>query len=581
MLPSELSQRLETRLRSLYGNERAAETLASLLELIERWRTPIATSFEARGDAALQAEFSERDAVLIAYGDHLQRAGESPLATLGGWCREHLRGCLNTIHVLPFHPSTSYEGYAITDYVGVDPALGAWSDLERLGEDFGLMMDLVLNHCSASHPWFQQFLGGEEPGNQFFITNDPDAPWLKDVKRARNLPLLHPFETARGTQHVWTTYSPDLVDLNWREPTLCLEFLGILLESVARGMRVVRLDAHVYVWKEEGTSCVNRPANHELVRLFQDVLAAAGAGAVTILPSITNVTQGENFEYLDASQGRQADFIYHLPLSALLLQALYSDDATTLSGWIRSLPAAPPGCAYLNLAASHDGVGLSWLEGLIPGEAIDELIAGAVLRGAKLSSRKRTVTDDDRPWELNITYFSACAPPPGEGLHVERFLATQGIVLALRGVPALYLSILLAGTNDAARVEETGDNRAINRGRFDADAWDTAATTDGSPQRQVLNGMQRLLRARSECPAFHPRAAQEVLELGTPSVFALVRTPLTGDGRVLCLTHFGADAVTLALDEEWTGPLLDLVSGEPRRAPLTLAPYETLWLTHA
>lgn len=574
---------LEERLVRLFGDTRASEALPRFRALIERWRGPIREALRASRTSG--PDLDERDVVLIAYADHLRRGGEAPLATLAQWCRAHFRDLVSTVHVLPFHPSTSYEGYAITDYEAVDPALGSWADLADLGRDFDLMMDLVLNHCSASHPWFQQFLADRDPGRRYVLTvADPEAPWLDAVQRARNLPLLHAFETAAGRRHVWTTYSSDLIDLDWKEPDVFLEFLEILLDSIVRGARAVRLDAFAYTWKEPGTNCVGRQGTHELLRLFQDALAAAGAGAVAVLPSITNVTQAENYAYFGSGESaRQADLIYHLPLSALLLHTLYRGETGVLSRWLDALPPAPPGRAYLNLTSTHDGIGLTWLAGLLPEASLRSLIDEATSRGALVSSRRPTSKGDDLPWEINATWFSACGGgDPAE--QVARMLATQSVVLALRGVPALYLSLLVAGANDHERVRKTGDNRAINRGRFDVAAWERARAGERSVESLTLAGMSRLLRARRSSPAFHPEGAQRILAAGD-SVLAVERTPPgrdPGTESVYCVTSFSARPVRVRLahaGKRWRD-LLSEDTGDWSR-DVELAPWQSRWLTEA
>lgn len=522
-----MSSSLRDDLSLLYG-DRAAEIEDRLLAM------------KARFALKRRPAFDEKEVVLIAYPDHLQRAGEPPLRTLAGWLREHCRGRVSTVHVLPFHPSTSYEGYAITDYDAVDAVFGTWDDLTALRRDFALMFDFVLNHCSSEHPWFAQLRRGEEPGRRFFITQDPNEPWLREVYRARNSPLLHPVETPEGVRHVWTTYSADLVDLNWREPDVCVEMCRTLLDAVSRGARVIRLDAFVYIWKRAGTRCLDQPEGHALCRVFR---ALVGDGAA-ILPSITNVGQENNHAYF-----ADADLIYNLPLSALLLHALYTHDTTRLRAWMRALPTAPPGRAYLNLAASHDGVGLTWLAGLIPDAEIAALIAGATARGALVSSRKKTVHDDDRPWELNTTYFDACRAAGDEdhGRNEARFVATQSVLLALRGVPALYLPSLIGAANDYARVERTGDKRAINRGRF--------AVEKVEPVTPLLG----LLDDRAKSAAFHPDAAQEIVDADHAGVFAVVRG--SGGERMLCVTSFLERPIDVS------------VCGQR----LSLAPYGVVW----
>ena len=585
--------------------------MTRLSALVERWRAPIAQSLagdEIRraGSGMGAGGYDEADVVLIAYGDHLLDRERAPLATLTDWCRRELAGLVSTIHVLPFHPSTSYDGYAVTDYLAVEPKLGGWADLATLNTDFNLMFDVVLNHCSARHPWFQQLLADEEPGRNYFIAEDPGAPWIQGVRRARNSPLLHRHQTAAGVKHIWTTYSPDLIDLDWREPGVLCEFMEIIFDSVARGARALRLDAYVYVWKTPETDCVNQPQLQSLLRLYQSLLAAVGAESVTILPSITNVTQAENYAFLCGERDdRRADFVYHLPLSALLLQALYEHDAETLSGWLERLPDAPPGCAYLNLAASHDGVGLSWLKGLVPPEAIERMGTAATQRGGFVRSRRTRVDGPSTPWEINITYFSACAPDPEDPphLHLDRFIATQGIVLALRGVPALYFSLFMAGRNDFERVAEAEEDpigmcleRAINRGRFQLSRWEAAVADPAAMEGRVLDALKRLLAVRRTLPAFHPEGAQRVVRRpAAKALFGLLRSPLdaarqAGAAPVLCLTHFGSSPITIPMAHvreagDWApeDALVDAITDAelPSDGEMSVAPYGTYWITRA
>jgi glycosidase len=572
---------MDALLSSLYGDD-ARALREGLQRCIERWRGPIA----ARGLNAARA-FDARDAVLIAYPDHLQARGEAPLSTLGKFCAQHLCGALSAVHVLPFHPSTSYEGYAITDYRAVAPELGGAEDLEALQRSgFELMVDLVLNHCSSSHPWFARFKAGDPDRANWFVTvDDPAAAWLQQIPRARDLPLTHRVDTPNGPRHVWTTYSPDLVDLNLREPRVLLELCDLMLEYAALGARVIRLDAFVYVWKQAGTRCLDLPQGHALVRLFQAVLDAAGAKATRLLPSITNRTPAEAFAYLEGAAGREADLVYNLPLSSLILHALYTGDARVLGRWLSQLPSPPAGRAWLNLTACHDGVGLSWLEGLVPPEEIQTLVAKAKARGALLSTRRATASGPVKPWELNATWFSACAPLPedGDARHVDRFLATQAAMLSVRGVPALYLGALLAGRNDTARVAAQQDNRAINRGRFSRADWEAAFSTPGSVEREVLERLTALCRVRAGCAAFHPEGAQRVLDGLPEGVLGLVRTAPDGDTRVLSLTHFGRAPVELdvaALGARAglkTSGLRELICDQPLGQQQRLAPSSAQW----
>ncbi|MDX1379305.1 MAG: alpha-amylase family glycosyl hydrolase, partial [Anaerolineales bacterium] len=176
-----------TLLGGIYGEEAAAQIAPRLHELVERYRDKISKpAYES---------LSERDSLLITYGDQVQEDNKAHLQTLAEFCETHLRDVVSGIHILPFYPWSSDDGFSVKDYRAVDPALGKWSDIERLGESFRLMFDGVINHMSAQGEWFQKFLQDEEPYKNYFFTVEGN-PDLSQVVRPRALPLLTEFETA-------------------------------------------------------------------------------------------------------------------------------------------------------------------------------------------------------------------------------------------------------------------------------------------------------------------------------------------------------------------------------------------------
>ena len=623
---SRLTERLSSVLEQLYGTDSPFERL---VELIDRWREVLVVNKPPLPPTNLN-KFDEKDVILIAYPNHITSLGEeAPIQTLGNWCEEHLKEHISTVHLLPFHPSTAYDGYAITDFMAVDPKMGTWEELEMIRKGgFKLMIDLVLNHCSSSHPWFHQLLHGEDPGKRYFITRfsrTKDQSWLSKVKRARNLPLLYSHPTPHGEVEVWCSYHPDLVDLDWREPQVCCEFVEILLDSVARGASMFRLDAFGYVWKEPHSSCSNLPQLKLLHEVLRCCLDLAGAEHVPILPSITNVTQFENFQHLCSSpkQGlRGADLVYHLPLAALLLHTLYSGDTSVICWWLKSLTVPEIGKALLNLAASHDGIGLSWCEQLLSPKQLEFLCLSASKRGGNIAYRKATErSKKGKPWEINITLWSACVPDSGAGdeigarkpsetnqEHVDRFMTTQAIVLTLQGVPGLYFGLFMCAENDTKTVEELRATlppeeqerlcceRMINRQRFSREKWEESMAI-GSPVADVLHRFQVLLRVRRAHVAFHPDSHQQIIDLNETSVLAVLRTPIAqelicGASIVLCLVNFSGNSVSVSALK--SANLLNLFGGksshfedllfrvnEPPIDPMNginLKAYEVLWL---
>lgn len=469
--------------------------------------------------------WNEKDCVLITYADQVRDQQSSPLAALKSFlCDFQLTELTNTVHLLPFFPWTSDDGFSISDYRRVKPEYGNWDDIKELGNEVDLMFDLVLNHCSAQHEWFQQFLAGQKPYCDYFIDADPQIDW-SGVVRPRSSPLLTPVSTTGGVKHVWTTFSADQVDLNYKDPGLMLEMLSTLVDYARRGARIIRLDAIAYLWKEAGTSCVHLQQTHAVVKLMRRLLDLTFPG--TLVLTETNVPHAENMSYFGA--GDEAHIVYQFSLPPLLLDAIHSGDTEILSDWLASLEPPFPQTTFLNFTASHDGVGVRPLEGLVSDQRLEKLVSIVRRHGGAVSTRRRS-DGSDSPYELNITYMDAVADAsrvsPEE--HARRFLATQAIMLALRGLPAVYFHSLTGTPNDIEGMQVTGRNRSINRRKFvRSELDDLLADRNGGHagrrMRAVFNGYRKLLSRRRELPAMHPDASQRVLRMSQPGIFGFVR----------------------------------------------------------
>lgn len=576
MSPPLVIPSLLPRLVRLYGERGAAccERILALAQSAAGARRP-----SARGADA--PRWDERDAVLITYPDQVHAPGEPPLATLRRYLvDEDWDKLLSTVHLLPFYPYSSDGGFSVVDYRAVDPRLGGWDDVARLGERFDLMFDLVLNHVSQQSDWFQRYLAGEAPYDRFFIEVDP-AIDLSEVVRPRSSPLLTPFDTSRGRRHLWTTFSADQVDLNYAEPEVLVRMIGVLLEYVCHGARFIRLDAVAFLWKQIGTRSIHLPETHEVVKLFRDVLSAVAPHV--LLLTETNVPHQDNISYF--GQGDEAHLVYQFSLPPLLLDAFTSGDAGPITDWLDRLSEPPPGATYLNFTASHDGVGIRPLRGLVPPERVDRLIATAERRGGLVSTGRRP-DGTDEPYELNVTYVDALAPDePDVELHARRFLATQAVMLALRGIPAVYFPSLVGTQNDHDAVLQSGQPRRINRRKFSRDELRQATAVPGSLQQCIGAGYRQLLQARLGRPALHPDAPQRVVRTGNPGVFALERTSLDGGERILIAVNVSGEPQTLDLagcTSDAHELRHDPITGRTVNAnqPLYMPLAETAWLSN-
>ena len=558
---------------ALYGDETARATLKPLLALIDQYTPRLAR-------AASSAGLSERDSLLITYGDQVQAADLPPLQVLAGFAREHLAGLVSGIHILPFYPSTSDDGFSVQDYRAVDPALGDWDDIARLGRDFRLMFDAVINHISAGSDWFQGFLRGDPRYRDYFIAV-PGNPDLSRVVRPRALPLLTRFDTPAGEQAVWTTFSDDQVDLNYANPAVLLEVVDILLLYVERGAELLRLDAIAFLWKEIGTACLHLPQTHRAVQLIRAVLDLAAPNVLLITE--TNVPHQDNLSYF-GDGANEAQLVYNFALPPLVLHTLRTGRAAELSAWAAGLRLPSSRVTFFNFLASHDGIGLNPARGLIPPADIDALVQQTLDHGG-LISYKHNPDGSRSPYEMNINYFDALsAPDTPLPEAVERFMAAQAIMLALAGVPGIYFHSLFGSRGWPEGVALTGRSRTINRQKLPRADLERELADSASLRAAVFGRYARLLRARAASPAFDPHGEQQVLDAG-PALFALLRA--AHGARVLCLQNVSGKTVPPALDMAQVfaagASVRDIITGEAisLASPPAIGPYQTLWLTGA
>ena len=577
-LTSDLAARIQSRLTFLYGPERSPAVMQALTRRLRAFEPPHRPASD---------RLSERDAVLITYGDMVRREGEAPLRTLYDVLTRTLEGTLSTVHILPFFPYSSDDGFSVIDYRTVDPALGDWGDIERLRGRFKLMFDAVVNHVSVQSRWFQGFLEGRAPYTGYFIIVPPGTD-LSMVTRPRTHPLLTPFQTAEGEKWVWTTFSADQVDLNYANPEVLLAIIDVLLLYVARGASLIRLDAIAYLWKEIGTTCIHLPQTHTVVKLFRDILDAVAPWVALIAE--TNVPHAENINYFGNGYD-EAQLVYNFTLPPLTLHAIATGSACALTAWARTLCTPSDRTMFFNFTASHDGIGVRPAQGILSDAEIGALAARARAHGGFVSY-KSNPDGSQSPYELNITYLDALSDPAVAeplDLQTRRFLVSQAIALAMQGVPGIYFHSLFGSRNDNAGVEQTGRYRSINRQKLPADALLAELNKPGSLRAHVFYPYRALIRARCAEPAFHPNSPQLVLDVGKP-VFGLLRGAAVGPSPVIALHNVANAPAQVALDlcalglDRRSGALRDLVSGAVHELSadgilrLELPPYAVRWL---
>lgn len=591
-----IQEKLSRLLQQIYPQHDDALLTEKVIEAF--WPTSSPANQNPAGEKQLKqakqtsnANWSEADAILITYGDSLSDNKLKPLDVLKEFLDEHVRSAINSVHILPFFPYTSDDGFSVTDYEKVNAQLGSWEDIQRISNEYTLMSDLILNHVSSQGTWFNAYREGLEPYDDFFFEASPNDD-LSATVRPRSSPLLQEVETSRGSRHVWCTFSHDQIDLNFKNPQVLLEIIRIVRLHVNMGVRIIRLDAVAYVWKETGTTSIHLPQTHAIVKLLR-VLADYACEDIILLTE-TNVPKAENLSYF--GQGDEAHMIYNFPLPPLILHGLLAGTATYLNHWQASMPPAPMGCSYLNFSASHDGIGMRPAEGLLPPAEIESMVETVTKNGGK-SSMRVLGDGSESIYELNCTYFDALGNPdePNDTYHIERFLTSQTIVMSLEGMPAFYIHSLLATPNDQQGVVDRAMNRAINRHRWDYSTLRKKLKDANTNQAIVLKALSKRLKLRARQAAFHPNATQFTLRLDN-RVFGIWRQSHDRSQSIFALHNLSADTVNvlytelnLIADEQW-GDLLSnemLASSQQSegqsiedQTAFILKPYQCAWVTN-
>jgi glycosidase len=558
----------------LYGESAAIGLEEAVQSLIRRAR-------DARpAKLPVQEKPTEADSMLITYGDQVRAANESPLKTLTRFLSARVAGVISAVHVLPFYPSSSDDGFSVMDYYAVDPALGTWEDVESLGRDFELMFDAVFNHASAQGVWFGKFLRQEPGWETAFVTvaGDPD---LSQVVRPRALPLLTKFETASGIKRAWTTFSADQVDINFSDPRMLLRILEVLLFYVGKGARYIRLDAIAFLWKIPGTPCIHLEQTHRVIQLMRAVLDEAAPDVQLITE--TNVPHTDNISYFGDGTN-EAQLVYNFALPPLVFHTLRTGDATRLRRWAQTLELPSERVTFFNFLASHDGIGLNPARGILDQEEIDGLVQTAVDHNGFVSY-KNNPDGTKSPYELNISYFDALSDPKGaesQDTQIARMLAAHSIMLALRGLPGIYFHSLFGSRGDRRAAEESGIPRRINRKKLDVAELETTLDDPPSIRARVFAGIRSMIEARASHPAFSPYAEQHIPE-APPGLFVAIRNASEGR-KALCLTNVTPAPLSCTLPPHDGGtwePLAELPRSTSSAQAIQLPPYGFAWFASA
>ena len=520
---------------------------------------------------------SEKTTLVICYGDSVYSGKKKSIKVFKNFFQKRLKNYFNTIHFLPFYPSSSDSGFAVKDHYKVENKLGSWFDIKNISKSSEIMADMVINHSSARGVWFKNFLKKKEPGKDYFLTVDSKFNTSK-VIRPRDHKLLKKITIFNKSDYLWRTFSSDQVDLNFKNPSVLIQFIKIMIHLINNGVTIFRLDAVAYLWKENKSKCINLKQTHEIIKLLRIVINHLNVQTTIITE--TNLPEKENLSYFGKQD--EANWIYNFSLPPLLIHAFLFENSSYLNKWSKNLPQTKNGNNYLNFIASHDGIGIRPTEGLLNKNTLKNFLKRLKKNGSKFSYRK-VQNKIKKIYEANITVFNALKKSDFDQagkFYLERYISAHAIMLSFEGIPAIYFNSIFGTANDEAKFIITGNNRDVNRYRWNLDNITKKLKNNKTKQSIFYKNITSLLNIRRKQKAFHPNASRLNLNFG-PKIYGFKRISIDKKQSILCITNLSSKIQKAQLNKAYyiwnnlIGPKVEI-----KNKFLILKPFETIWLSN-
>ena len=396
--------------------------------------------------------------------------------------------------------------------------------------------------------------------------------------RPRDHKLLKKIDIFGKSDFLWRTFSADQIDLDFKNPSVLLRFIKIMVHLVSNGVTIFRLDAIAYLWKKNGTNCINLKQTHEIVKLLR--LISNLLNVETIIITETNLPEKENLSYFGKND--EANWIYNFSLPPLLIHAFLFENSSYLNKWSKNLPNTKFQNSYLNFIASHDGIGMRPTEGILNKKSLNDFLKRLKKNGSKFSYRK-VQNKSRKVYEANITVFDALKKSdtdPNGKFYLERYVSAHSIMISFEGIPALYLNSLFGKSNDEAKYIITGNNRDVNRYKWNYKDISKKLENKNSKQSVFYQKISNLLFIKRNQKAFHPNASRHNINLGS-KIFSFKRISINKKQTIICITNLSSSIQKVPLNKAYHN-WYNLIGSkiEIKNKLLILKPYETIWLSN-
>ena len=573
MLKKDFSEKVKKYLFEIYSNDLSKKQINNLYLDIKSIFTEVIKDKK-------KELWSEKDVLLITYADSIIKKNQKNLITLSNFLTKYCKE-FTYVHILPFFPFSSDDGFAVEDYKKIKKEHGSWNDLNKITKSFKIMVDLVINHCSSRNRLFKNFLENKDPGKEFFISSQKKFPTSKKIVRPRSSDLSKKVLINGKDNYVWCTFGHDQVDFNFKNPSVLIYFFEIIKFYLDQNIKALRLDAVAFLWKELGTRCINLPQTHNIIRLIR--LIIDNFYNKTLIITETNIPSHENLTYF--GNNNEAHCIYNFSLAPLLIHAIISGNSFYLKKWSRGMPPAQENNSYLNFLSTHDGIGMRPVEGILPEMEVKKYFRFFKKQGGLFSYR--TNKGKKSVYEVNITLLEALKECyNGKDKYIfDRFVLAHTILFSMEGIPAIYIQNFLGSKNDNIKVKKTNSFRSINRKNWNYDSLTKIINNKSTINNKILNSIKNLIVLRKKQVAFHPNATQFTLQLGD-IFFGLWRQSIDRSQSIFCisnLTNKKQKISLLDINLISTNSWFDLLTKKKIKNigdELFFKPYQTYWITN-
>lgn len=486
---------------------------------------------------------------------------------------------INMLHIMPIldcPQDKSDGGYAVRDFCKVDARYGTTEDIEALSStlkkrDILLVLDVVVNHTSDEHEWAQKARRGEKKyQDYFYLFDDREIPDIYEKTMPEIFPATAPGNfTWDGEMEKWvmTVFNSYQWDLNYRNPSVLIEMVDIILFWANKGADILRLDAVAFLWKKMGSACQNEREAHLLLQLMKDCCQVTAPGVLFIAEAI--VAPGEIARYFgeDAINAKECEIAYNAALMALLWDAVATKNAILLNRGVKNLPVKLERATWLNYVRCHDDIGLGFDDSDIRVAGYDPVqhrrflvgyftgkFSGSPARGLPFGENLKT--GDARisgSLASLVGLESALESQNEEAINsaIQSIVLLHSIILSFGGIPLLYYGDAIGMLNNLEYIADPSrrdDNRWLHRSRFD---WKKAENRHqtGTVEQKIFSALKKLIALRKEIKAFADFDNRQLLAAQNINLLVFSRAdPLNSRNRVLVVANFNVEAQSLPVD---------------------------------